>query len=117
MTIFVGFVIGAIALLFGGVVTVALSGYGICGTELTVGSSVLSVCAAVVVSLIGFLAIPAMRWLGAALFAIPVGLGLPIATAGGDWRRSCIMLFCIGAAAITVWALGKGLRHNNSRSQ
>jgi len=103
---------GAFALLFGGVVVIMLSGFGICGSELSIGASAVGILFAIVASLIGFVTTPSKRAIGASLFSLPVGLMMILSAFGHEWLRCLSMCACIVASGLTVWALSKGLGGN-----
>ena len=100
--------VGGIALLFGVVVSVALLGLGICGSEVTIGGTVVSMAFAAVSALIGFVATPSMRALGASMFSLPLAFAIVFLAVEHDWLRCLSVLVCIITAGVTVWALAKG---------
>ena len=112
MAALIAFVVGGIALCAGIIVCIALSGFGICEISLTWKASVIGIVIAIVVSLIGFVAVPAKRALGAGLFSLPLGFAVVLFAIDREWWRSAAMLICIITASVTVWALGKKIRTN-----
>src|SRR5277367_3981155 len=109
MRIIAALIVGGVALFFGGVFSLTLSGViGPCGSEATIGSTVVCVVASAVISLIGFVAIPSMRALGASLFSLPLGFAMIFLALQREWLRCLAILLCIIASAVTVWLAAMG---------
>jgi hypothetical protein len=109
--------VGSIALVFGGAVSLALSGgLGPCGSELTIGETLACMIAAIVISLIGFVTVPSMRALSASLFSLPMGFAILFLAIDHEWMRCLSVLVCIVAAGITVVLAAKGQSHKKINS-
>lgn len=61
---------------------IMLSGFCICGSELSIGASVVGILFAIVASLISFVTTPSIRAIGASLFSLPAGLMMILSAFG-----------------------------------
>jgi hypothetical protein len=102
--------VGIIALLVGTFVSLMLSGgLGPCGTEFSIGWTIVAIVVAIVVSLIPVIAVPTMRPLGAAVFSIPLGVAFLCLAVSHEWLKCLSCLACAIAAFATVYFGTKGL--------
>ena len=101
MTKFPAILVGGLALVFGGIFGMMLSGYGICAARLSVSSVGGALVAAVVLSWLGAVALRT-RWLAAILFSLPMVLGFLLAAAAQRWGRCGAIFPCIVASFAVV---------------
>ena len=97
MTKFFAVLVGGLALLFGGIFGMMLSGYGFCAADLSVATVGGALAAAGILSWLGAVALRT-RWLTATLFSLPMVLGFLFAAAAQRWGRCAAIFPCIVAS-------------------
>jgi hypothetical protein len=76
--------------------------------ELSIGSTVVGMVVAIIISLVGFLAGPSKGAMGALMFSVPTGVTTILLAVEHDWNRCFSLFSCIVAAGITASFAAKG---------